>query len=290
MTVPSLPAIAALPSQDDATITAVLDALFEPSPALHATFLPRVRSSPFASYDALIDGCHAELQALSGDGSSEARTTLYAILGSHPRLGAKKVDSAQSAAEQAKLQAGGEPAELASLNAEYEAAFPGLIYVVFVNGRGRAEIMDNMRARIARGDQDAEVQEAIQVWMVGVVSLYSSPVQWAALTRIFLSRLCAISPRTEPASSSRDGPVRPLGDCVLLPPSASPNSVHVEIRRPCGGLSVGSGQTLCKSTPDQIPRSRDGISSPVLPIPGSSSSPVPVPIHVAIRRHIPPSK
>jgi 2-oxo-4-hydroxy-4-carboxy--5-ureidoimidazoline (OHCU) decarboxylase len=33
---------------------------------------------------------------------------------------------------------------------------------VFVNGRPRSEIMDNMRARIDRGDVKAERQEAIQ--------------------------------------------------------------------------------------------------------------------------------
>ncbi|KLU91276.1 hypothetical protein MAPG_09797, partial [Magnaporthiopsis poae ATCC 64411] len=77
----------------------------------------------------------------------------------------KKVDSAQSRAEQANLQkdAGAAEAErLAALNAEYEARFPGLRYVVFVNGRGRDVIMANMRERIDRGDAQAEEKEAIE--------------------------------------------------------------------------------------------------------------------------------
>jgi len=51
---------------------------------------------------------------------------------------------------------------LGRLNEEYEGKFPGLRYVVFVNGRPRSEIMENMRSRIDRGDIKAERQEAIQ--------------------------------------------------------------------------------------------------------------------------------
>ena len=35
--------------------------------------------------------------------------------------------------------------EIKELNAAYEKTFPGLRYVVFVNGRSRHEIMDNMQ-------------------------------------------------------------------------------------------------------------------------------------------------
>jgi len=53
------------------------------------------------------------------------------ILGAHPRLGEKKVDSAQSRAEQAQLNTGGqeETAKLLELNEKYEETFPGLRYV-----------------------------------------------------------------------------------------------------------------------------------------------------------------
>jgi 2-oxo-4-hydroxy-4-carboxy--5-ureidoimidazoline (OHCU) decarboxylase len=65
---------------------------------------------------------------------------------------------------------------LAKLNGEYEDKFPGLRYVVFVNGRPRPVIMENMRARIARGDIKAERAEAIQVcvqmrWYMRVMGL-----------------------------------------------------------------------------------------------------------------------
>ncbi|KAF4983351.1 hypothetical protein FZEAL_1203 [Fusarium zealandicum] len=138
-----------------------LDLLFEPSPAIHSTLVPVLRSAEYKSYPDLIDACQSRLSSLISStplGSPDA--TLLSILGSHPRLGAKKVESAQSAAEQANLQ--GEGDELAKLNKEYEQRFPGLRYVVFVNGRGRPEIMQDMRARIARGDFAKEVDAALQ--------------------------------------------------------------------------------------------------------------------------------
>ena len=54
-------------------------------------------------------------------------------------------------------------AELARLNEAYEAKFPGLRFVVFVNGRGRGEIMAIMRERIERSDWEAERDGAIEV-------------------------------------------------------------------------------------------------------------------------------
>jgi 2-oxo-4-hydroxy-4-carboxy--5-ureidoimidazoline (OHCU) decarboxylase len=53
------------------------------------------------------------------------------ILAAHPRLGEKKVNSAQSRGEQAGLNTGGEEEaeQLRDLNREYEEKFPGLRYV-----------------------------------------------------------------------------------------------------------------------------------------------------------------
>lgn len=140
----------------------VLDLLFEPSPAIHSTLLPTLRNAEYSSYRDLIDACKIQLSSLASSSSSSSKSdpTLLSILGSHPRLGARKVESAQSQAEQANLQGEGE--ELAKLNREYEDKFPGLRYVVFVNGRGRPEIMENMKSRISRGDFASEVDEALQ--------------------------------------------------------------------------------------------------------------------------------
>ncbi|KAF4512273.1 hypothetical protein G6O67_001438 [Ophiocordyceps sinensis] len=158
----SLPPIRGLRSRPGAAQTAALHLLFEPSPATHSTLLPVLQAADHASYPALIDACHAQLRSLaeSAAAASPARTRLLSVLASHPRLGEKKLDSAQSVAEQANL--GGEGDELAALNSEYEDRFPGLRYVVFVNGRARPEIMRDMRARIDAGDYASEVDAALQ--------------------------------------------------------------------------------------------------------------------------------
>ncbi|CAK7234676.1 hypothetical protein SBRCBS47491_009029 [Sporothrix bragantina] len=178
----SLPPISALATLPDEEITNILDLLFEPSRELHALSLPAIRAAcvptaptPLASYDALVDIVRAELLTLQSQVATHsepsptqarlvAKSHLLAILGAHPRLGAKKVESAQSAAEQAQLQQTSEQeaAQLAALNAEYESSFPGLRYVVFVNGRSRDVIMQNMRERIERGIYSKEELEAIE--------------------------------------------------------------------------------------------------------------------------------
>ena len=213
-----LPPIATLPSLPDEVLTATLDLLFEPSPALHALILPMLRDPlsqssssisthavAFTSYGDFIGKVRTQLLSLAaqahtnantgtetnthppeaGDGSGDrdregeedrgkekeqrdSREKLHSILGSHPRLGEPKKEtlSEQSRAEQRRLQeeGGKETAEkLARLNREYEDRFPGLRYVVFVNGRGREEIMRDMERRIARGNMRAEEREAVEV-------------------------------------------------------------------------------------------------------------------------------
>jgi 2-oxo-4-hydroxy-4-carboxy--5-ureidoimidazoline (OHCU) decarboxylase len=161
MSIITLPPVSTLPSSPEELQIQVLDALFEPSPSIHAALLAILKNHLFPSYPSLIDACHSQLLTLAGPAASEPTNALLSVLGSHPRLGAKKVDSAQSEAEQRNLQGQGE--ELGRLNEEYERVFPGLRFVVFVDGRGREEIMGDMRRRIDRGQFELEVQEALKV-------------------------------------------------------------------------------------------------------------------------------
>lgn len=162
---PTLPDVTTLSSLPESTIITVLDLLFEPSKDLHTLALPTLRSITFANYPELIDTIREQLLAIADNFDSDSRACqpLLSVLGSHPRLGEKKVESAQSAAEQAQLNRGpeGEAERLAALNKEYEDKFPGLRYVVFVNGRSRDVIMEDMRKRIDRADFLAEEKEAI---------------------------------------------------------------------------------------------------------------------------------
>ncbi|PVI01477.1 hypothetical protein DM02DRAFT_346407 [Periconia macrospinosa] len=160
----TIPPPTALPHASSSDLQRVLDLLFEPSPPLHALALPVLKSTTFPSYSVLAAAIHSQLTALSTSRKPEDLQTLSEILCSHPRLGEKKVESEQSRAEQAQLQQGAEEekVKLEQLNNEYEERFPGLRYVVFVNGRPRPVIMENMRARIDRGNIQAERLEAIQ--------------------------------------------------------------------------------------------------------------------------------
>ena len=127
----SLPSTSTLPHSSDTELTHILDLLFEPSPPLHALTLPVLRSTTFPSYDVLIAAINAQLGALAASDKPEDVSRLSDILCSHPRLGAKNVDSEQSRKEQAQLQSGGEEEKekLARLNQKYEERFPGLRYV-----------------------------------------------------------------------------------------------------------------------------------------------------------------
>jgi hypothetical protein len=69
-----------------------------------------------------------------------------------------------------------EDEELARLNREYEERFPGLRYVVWVNGRGRGEVMGDMRRRIGRGDLREEEREGIGVSFCFILSFFRDSV------------------------------------------------------------------------------------------------------------------
>jgi 2-oxo-4-hydroxy-4-carboxy--5-ureidoimidazoline (OHCU) decarboxylase len=81
-------------------------------------------------------------------------------LNAHPAIGARAGLSARSAAEQG---AGADPVtltELAYLNQVYEEKF-GFRFVVFVNGRPKAEILEVLRGRLER-TREEELETALQ--------------------------------------------------------------------------------------------------------------------------------
>ncbi|KOS21209.1 putative allantoinase 1 [Escovopsis weberi] len=163
MPLDGLPRINNLHTYSDLAQTEVLDVLFEPSPAIHTTLLPVIRTAVYTSYPDLIDVCQIRMLSLAASSAdSKPDPLLLSVLGSHPRLGEKKISSPQSAAEQASLNGDGDEGKLAELNKEYDDKFPGLRYVAFVNGRPRQAIMREMRERIDRGDYTKEVDAAIQ--------------------------------------------------------------------------------------------------------------------------------
>ncbi|KAF7720284.1 Uncharacterized protein PECH_003402 [Penicillium ucsense] len=161
----NLPSLSQLPSQPQEAQLRVLDTLFEPSPELHELALPILNKQPFNSYTTLIDAVGSQISALQ---SPAERKVLFGILGSHPRLGRAPTNpehlSELSKKEQAQLNTGAEEQaqKLVALNAEYEAIFPGLRFVTFVNGRSREVIMEEMRQRMDRADMEKEIHETIE--------------------------------------------------------------------------------------------------------------------------------
>ena len=86
-------------------------------------------------------------------------------LNAHPAIGARSGLSARSAAEQGADSDPETLAELARLNAEYEQRF-GFRFVVFVNRRPKAEILEVLRARIHRTraeELDTAVEELVAI-------------------------------------------------------------------------------------------------------------------------------
>lgn len=90
------------------------------------------------------------------------------VVNAHPRLGETRGQlSRNSKVEQNNLQNSQDPPEiqrkLLHLNHEYEEAYPGLRFVVFVNDRTRLEILQVMESRITSGNTwFQEMRTAIQ--------------------------------------------------------------------------------------------------------------------------------
>lgn len=154
-------------------LAGVLDNLFEPCAALRGCLTPQIRKTQFPTYTALIAFCRVQLLSLIGEYVSnptpEKRELICKVVSAHPRLGVPKKQtgslSAHSQNEQKSLATqDGEDSSLAKLlqelNAKYETTFPGLIFVVFVNGRSRSEIMDIMNDRIKNSTWNNEVRIA----------------------------------------------------------------------------------------------------------------------------------
>jgi hypothetical protein len=141
---PTLPPPASLASIDAEGRAQVLDLLFEPCTQLHTLSVTPIAEQSFQSYPELSAFVGKQLTALLASGLESDQKWLDAILGAHPRLGEKKVDSALSRQEQAAMKAAeshasqsdqsqaeaeGIATKLAGLNKRYEATFPGLRYV-----------------------------------------------------------------------------------------------------------------------------------------------------------------
>ncbi len=135
--------------------------------------LPRQLS--YARLAELFEGDTALVRRLAerDDPLGEARDVLASLsedekleaLNAHPAIGARAGLSARSAAEQGEDVDPAVLAELALLNREYEQRF-GFRFVVFVDRRPKAEILEVLRERIGRSraeELDTAVEELVAI-------------------------------------------------------------------------------------------------------------------------------
>lgn len=141
--------------QDD--FVAAFGGIFEHSPWVAKSAWA---ARPFASMAAL----HG---AMMGVVRSAPRATQIAFLRGHPELAGKEAEAGTMTTESVGEQASaglnalskGEIGELRRLNARYLERH-GFPFIVAVRRYGKAEIFDQLRARIAR-DSDTELNEAL---------------------------------------------------------------------------------------------------------------------------------
>ncbi|KAL1696571.1 Oxo-4-hydroxy-4-carboxy-5-ureidoimidazoline decarboxylase [Schizophyllum commune] len=145
----SLPPLAALrhsSKEREAPLATALSLLLEPSPILLNRLVPELAQSESTnelhSYATLID---LALDAVAHWPPADQAQ----FIAGHPRVGETSGLSQLSAKEQAARATPPEVlARLAHLNACYERRYPGLIYIIFVNGRSRAEIAREMEDKL----------------------------------------------------------------------------------------------------------------------------------------------
>lgn len=127
-----------------------------------SVLIPQLSLDEIHTYSDLIERSRLILKSLL-KASNQDTATINKIISAHPRLGpSKQALSTHSSSEQLSLQSS-DPTELAKLvklNELYELWYPGLRFVVFVNGRSRDEIMEIMLKRIVRNDIELEKKES----------------------------------------------------------------------------------------------------------------------------------
>ncbi|KAG8748390.1 hypothetical protein FRC10_005937 [Ceratobasidium sp. 414] len=131
----------------DSPLAQSLATLFEPSEILFTRVVPYLINhlSEYKSYKDLIDASTTRISQLPLAEQAQ-------FIGGHPRIGEVSGLSALSAAEQAsKATPPTVLVRLAHLNALYEKRYPGLVYITFVAGRSRVQIVPEMEGVLGIG-------------------------------------------------------------------------------------------------------------------------------------------
>ncbi len=131
-------------------------AIFERSPELMSRLLEKVQPATDSPED-IVRKARAIVQTFR-------EGELVATLNAHPRIGDDvRALSELSLREQGADQTPMTLAELMTLNAEYERKF-GFRFVVFVNGRSKADLIPVIRERLTR-TRDSELRTGIEEFL-----------------------------------------------------------------------------------------------------------------------------
>ncbi|ESK97747.1 ohcu decarboxylase protein [Moniliophthora roreri MCA 2997] len=145
-TLPTLDDVQNGQSSPSSSLATALSILFEYSDILTSTLEPQLRrilaarNEPLTSFAQLVDLSITQIQLWEKNLQAQ-------FIAGHPRIGESKNLSALSAKEQGTTSPSSTSsvtpevlARLAHLNACYEKRYPGLRYIIFVNGRSRAAV------------------------------------------------------------------------------------------------------------------------------------------------------
>ena len=132
-----------------------LTVVFEHSPELTARLTARL--TPDDTPEDVVEKARAILDTF-------AERDLIAVLNAHPRIGADARElSDLSRVEQGSDQDPRVLDDLVRLNAAYERNF-GFRFVVFVNGRSKAQVLEVLRERVTRS-REAELRAGIDEFL-----------------------------------------------------------------------------------------------------------------------------
>ncbi|KAL0060420.1 hypothetical protein AAF712_012789 [Marasmius tenuissimus] len=186
-------------SGPDSPLSSALSTLFEPSPILSTHLEPHIHgvlaSREPTSYSELIALSISHIQSWPHDLQAQ-------FIAGHPRIGESKNLSKLSAKEQgATPSTAPTPPEvlnrLAHLNTCYEKRYPGLRYIIFVNGRSRAAVAEALEDQLELAhslSSDEPTLDAIEAVEIGGEE-WSSELKRAVedVGRIAQSRLKTLS-------------------------------------------------------------------------------------------------
>jgi len=163
--VPTLPALECISEKKE--FLRAVNVLFETAPPLSSRLLQRHSKSNFKSYDDLIAGAESIISELGHDD----RLT---VINAHPRIGVKPTEAEISAfsrmeqgldkeskSDRAEVMA--VYSKLETLNKEYEERH-GFKFVVFVNGRSKAQIVPVLEERLKNASRD-ELNAGLEAMM-----------------------------------------------------------------------------------------------------------------------------